>query len=124
MTVIVRDPVDPLALFHAARRIVGDPPRWHRMDCGELQMLQVAGDEGRTAEVAVHYATTGGLWADPETSDPPGYVHADFADYGDGDRDGRLAHLANELGAWLNGHGLRWMWILAGDGVWRSGTVS
>lgn len=124
MTIIVQDPVDPLALFHTARLIVGDPPRWHHMDCGELQMLQVAGDEDRDAEVAVHYATAGGLWADPETDNPPSYAHVDFADYGDGDRDRRLARLADGLGTWLNGRGLRWKWILAGDGVWHTGAVS
>lgn len=124
MTVVVQDPVDPPALFHAARRIVGDPPRWHHMDCGELQMLQVVGDEDREAEVAVHYATAGGLWADPETDNPPGYAHVDFADYGDGDRDGRLTRLAGELGAWLSGCGFRWVWVLAGDGVWHQGSGS
>jgi hypothetical protein len=119
MTVIVRDPVDPYDLFAAAKKAVGDPPRWHEMEFGDVRMIQAASGQGAEASVSVHYPASGGVWS--EEGDPEGHAAILFTTSGDARRE-RLERIAAALGVWLGRCGLDWLWqIQEGDGSWRAG---
>jgi len=115
--VIVRDPVDPYDLFAAARRVVGDPPRWREHDFGAIRMLQADGGQGARAQVAVHFPARGGPYR--EEGSPDRYAAVTFTSSGFGRLRARHARLVAGLGALLAAGGLSWMWQYE-DGPWRS----
>lgn len=120
MTVIVRDPVDPYNLFAAAKEAVGNPPRWHKMDFGDVRMIQAVSGQEAEASVSVHYPVAGGPWS--EDGDPEGYASILFTTSGDA-RIERLERIAADLGARLADGGLGWLWQIpeAADDSWRTG---
>ena len=114
--VIVRDPVNPYDLFAAARRVVGDPPRWREHDFGAIRMLQADGGRapGRRSP-----CISGPGRSVPGGRQPDRYAAVTFTSSGFGSLRARHARLVAGLGALLAAGGLSWMWQYE-DGPWRS----
>jgi hypothetical protein len=128
--VIARDPVDPRALFDAARKAAGGPGRWtlhDGPDFGDVHMYQTKPGQGAAALVSVHFPAAGGSYPrqDPEIPKPDGYAHVGFTS-GSSDDDAATwqhhAGLVAELGRWLDAGRIGWCWSFEGD-PWIYGHV-
>lgn len=128
--VIARDPVDPRALFDAAREAVGNPEKWTLHDgpkFGDVHMYQTRSGQGAAAVVSVHFPAVGGRYPreDPEAPQPDGYAHVGFMTGSFGTRDEGWRHhagLVAALGRWLDAHRIRWCWSFEGE-EWIHGHV-
>jgi hypothetical protein len=130
--VIARNRVDPLALFDAARNVVGDPKRWTLFDgpdFGDVHMYQTRGGQGAAAMVSVHFPAAGGPYPREDGNPKPdGYAHVGFitgafaGDPGEGAAWKYHAGLVAALGQWLNARGIGWCWSFEGD-PWIHGHV-
>jgi hypothetical protein len=129
--VIARDPVDPRALFDAAREAVGNPPDWTLHDgpqFGAVHMYKTRSGQGAAAAVSVHFPAAGGPYPheDPESPRPDGYAHVGFSTGGNfGTWDEAWDHhaaLVRTLGQWLDAHQVRWCWVFEND-EWIFGHV-
>jgi hypothetical protein len=128
--VIARDPVDPRALFDAARKAAGDPERWTLFDgpdFGDVHMYQTRGGQGAAAMVSAHFPAAGGPYPqeDPEIPKPDGYAHVGFITGAFTGNDGLWQHhagLVTALSQWLDAHRIRWCWSFEGD-PWIHGHV-
>jgi hypothetical protein len=121
---MAQDPVDPKALFDAARAVAGNHGEWSRHQCPGGVDLYYADGPAEEPLVSVHFPAAGGRYpADPDT-EPDGYVLAHFCGGGElGPGGTRQLHerLARQLGRWLAGHGCaRWTWSF-GAGPWMAG---
>jgi hypothetical protein len=127
--VIARNRIDPLALFDAARAVVGNPQKWtlhDGPDFGDVHMYQTQGGQGADAMVSVHFPAAGGLYP-PEDGNPQpdGYAHVGFiTGWWDSEDEVRRHHagLVAALGRWLDAHGVGWCWSYEGD-PWIHGHV-
>lgn len=123
--IVIRDVVDPRALFDAARLAVGNPPGWSLHDqppsFTTVGMYLTDPEQEANAQVSVHFPVAGGLFpveVDPEAyaGYPHGYAHAGFTVFGpDGSRRCHL-QLMRKLAPWLEG--LRWSWQFSNDDHW------
>jgi hypothetical protein len=127
--VIARNPVDPLALFDAARKAAGDPKRWTLFDgpdFGDVHMYQTRSGQGAAALVSVHFPAAGGPYPREDGNPKPdGYAHVGFltsGDHGIDDVRGHHAGLVAELGRWLDAHAIGWCWSFDGE-PWIHGHV-
>jgi hypothetical protein len=128
--VIARDPVDPRALFDAAREVVGNPQKWtlhNGPDFGDVHMYQTQGGQGADALVSVHFPAAGGRYPDenPGVPTPDGYAHIGFSTGWWASEDEVRHHhagLVTQLGRWLDGQRVRWCWSFEG-GEWAFGRV-
>ena len=114
--VIAQDPVDPRALFDAARTAAGAPEKWNLHDgpdFGDVHMYQTRHGAG-PVRVSVHFPAAGGTYPRSEENRcPDGYAHVGFATgvFGsDGDMRRYHADLVAALGQWLDARQVRWCW--------------